>query len=82
MLLTTIPPPPLLTSWGSFLEADRAGKLKSLSGLSVASVPSLSSMDSLKNHTPLENTMAGVRWELYQFSLAAATNYHKLSGLK
>jgi len=39
-------------------------------------------MDSLKNNTPLENIMAGVRWELYQFSFAAVTNYLKFSGLK
>ena len=48
----------------------------------MASVASLLSMDSLKNNTPLENIMVGVRWELYQFSVAAVTNYHKLSGLK
>ena len=48
----------------------------------MASVPSLSSMDSLKNNTPLENVMEGVCWELYQFSFAAVTNYLKLSGLK
>ena len=46
----------------------------------MASVASLLSMDSFKNNTPLENIMAGVRWELYQFSVATITNYQKLSG--